>query len=89
MSNNLLLKSAITIYDITNAEYISGTDLAGLRGKKQPKKSNKAETEECVIILEYLYKLHKFVTLMVDVMFFNVYSFKITSTKRLKFVTFN
>ena len=69
-SNKLLLNSHITTHEITNADSMFGPNLVGARGKKVGNKPSSVDIEENVKIPEYFYRLHKFVMLTADVIFF-------------------
>ena len=51
------------------------------------KKLSRVDMEEYVKIIKAFYKLHKFATLMADIMFVNGNAFMIASPRKLKFVT--
>ena len=87
VSNKLLPKFPITINDITNAKYIFGPYLAGIRGKTVKPRKIRVDTDEYVTTPSDFYKLHKFVILTVDVMFVNINAFMIISARKLNFVT--
>ena len=51
------------------------------------KKLSRVDTIEYVNIPKYFYRLHKFLTIRADVMFFNGKLFMIISAMKIKFVT--
>ncbi len=66
----LLTNCPVTIQDIDNANQIFGPDLANLRVKMTRTKP------ECILVKylqipQYFVKLHKYITLVADVMFVN------------------
>ena len=70
-SNKLLPNFPITPHDITNANSMFVPDLLGVKGNVVGNKPSMVETQEYMNTPEYFYKLHKFMTLAVNVMFVN------------------
>ena len=71
LSKNQLTKFPVVLYGITNAKYMFGTDLVGVRVKTVRNKQSRVDAEEYVNIPEDFYKLNKFAMLTDDVMFDN------------------
>jgi hypothetical protein len=72
--------------DVTNVNVIFGPDLAGTRGKTVRTAPDRVETDYVVVPREFM-KLHKYVTLVADVMFVNGIAFLVTMFRGIKFVT--
>ena len=85
VSNNLD-NVPFTVTDIRNAKTIFGPDLAGVRGKTVRESPKHVVTDVVAIPRDFM-KLHKFVTLVADVMFVNSVPFLVTSSRGIKFVT--
>ncbi len=66
----LLTNCPVTVRDVDNANRIFGPDLANLRGKTTRKKPERVLVEYVQIPRDFV-QLHKYVTLVVDVMFVN------------------
>ena len=75
----LLTNCPVTVQDIDNANRIFGPDLANLRGKTTRTKPERVRVEYVQIPRDFV-QLHKYVTLVADVMFVNGLPFLITST---------
>ncbi len=82
----LLTNCPVTVHDVDNANQIFGPDVANLRGKTTRTKPDCVRVEYEQIPWEFV-QLHKYVTLMVDVMFVNGSSFLVTSSQGLSLVT--
>ena len=59
----------INTHDITCVKSICGTELETIRGETVRNKPIRVDTEEYTKITEYFYKLHKFMTLISDIIF--------------------
>ncbi len=83
----LLTNCPVTIRDNDNANRIFGPDLANLRGKATRTKPERIRVEYVQIPWDFVQLLHKYVTLVVDVMFVNGLPFLVTSSQGLSLVT--
>jgi len=68
---NALKTIPVTCFDLTNSRTIFNPDLSVVRGKTVRQKPDKVEREATAVPPQYFYDLHKFVTLMANVMFVN------------------
>ncbi len=75
----------VTLCNVDNANRIFGPDLANLRGKKTRTKPEGIRAEYVQIPRDFV-QLHKYVTLVADVMFMNGLSFLVTSSRGLSLV---
>jgi hypothetical protein len=75
----LLTNCPVTIRDVDNANQIFGPDVAKLRGKTTRTKLDRVRVEYVQIPWDFV-QLHKYVTLVADVMFVNGLSFLVTSS---------
>ena len=80
VSNKTLDNSNIRVQDITNAQTTFGPNRAGLRGKTIRKKPTRVEMEYLDIPKD-LFALHKYVTLVADVMFGNEFPLLVTLSR--------
>jgi hypothetical protein len=76
----------VTVHNINNANRIFGPDLANLRGKTTRTKPECMRVKIVQIPQDFV-QLHKYVTLMADVMFVNGLPFLVTSSRGLSLVT--
>ena len=83
LNKKLTQNYPIISHDITNVNSKFRPNLACVGGKKVINKPSRVEMEEYVRISEDFYKLHKFITLTSDVLFFNRNVFMITSERKL------
>ena len=74
--NIIIKKSPITAYYVTNDHTMFGTNLAGTRGKTVQQNTDRV-VMHYFAVPKYFLKLHKFVTLVADVMFVNGATFLI------------
>jgi hypothetical protein len=74
------------VRDVDNANRIFGPDLANLRGKTTRTKPERVRVEYVQIRWDFV-QLHKYVTLVADVMFVNGLPFLVTSSRGLSLVT--
>jgi hypothetical protein len=81
----LLTNCPITVRDVDNANRIFGPDLANLRGKMTSTKPERVRVKYVQIPWDFV-QLHKYVTLVVDVMFMNGLPFLVTSSRGLSLV---
>jgi hypothetical protein len=82
----LIANCPVTVKDIHNANRIFGPDLANLRGKTTRKKPEHVRVDY-VEIPRDLVDMHKYVTLVADVMFVNGLPFLVTSSRGISLVT--
>ena len=82
----LIANCPITVHDVDNANRIFGPDLANLRGKQTRTKPERVRVEIVQIPRDFV-QLHKYVTLVADVMFVNGLPFLITSSRGISLVT--
>jgi len=75
----LLTNCPVTVRDVDNANQIFGPDLANLRGKMTRTKPECVRVEYVQIPCDFV-QLHKYVTLVADVMFVNGLPFLVTSS---------
>ena len=75
----------ITASDITNDHTIFGSNPAGARGKTAQQKPYRL-VMDCVVVPTNFIKLHKFVTIMSDVIFLNGVPFLIIMSHGINFV---
>ncbi len=75
----LLTNCPVTVRDIDNANQIFGRDLANLRGKMTRKKLECVRVEYVQIPWDFV-QLHKYITLVADIMFVNGLPFLVTSS---------
>ena len=87
VSNNIIQNFLITASDITNAHIMFSPNLAGTR-------VNKVQHNPDRVVMDYVdlprefFKLHKFVTIVVNVIFVNGAPFLITTACGIYFLTF-
>jgi hypothetical protein len=82
----LLTNCPVTVRDIDNANRIFGPDLTNLRGETTRTKPEHVRVEYVQIPRDFV-QLHKYVTLVADVMFVNGLPFLVTSLRGLSLVT--
>ncbi len=82
----LIANCPVTVQDIHNANRIFGPDLANLKGKTTRKQPEHVRVDY-VKIPRDLVKMHKYVTLVADVMFVNGLPFLVTSLRGISLVT--
>ncbi len=83
---NLLTNCPITIWDVDNADQIFGPNLANLRGKTTRAKPDHVRVEYARIPKDFI-QLHKYMTLVEDVMFVNGLPFLVMSSWGISLVT--
>ena len=86
LRNNLIQNCPINVSDVTNDCAMFGINLDGAWGKTVQQKPDRVVLDYVSISKDFV-KLNKFVTLVVDVMFFNSAPFIITMSRGIKFVT--
>jgi hypothetical protein len=82
----LITNCPVTVHDINNANLMYGPDLANLRGKQTRTKPECMRAEIVQIPRDFV-QLHKYVTLVADVMFVNGLPFLVTSSRGISLVT--
>jgi hypothetical protein len=82
----LLTNCPVTVRDIDNANRIFGPDLTNLKGKATRTKPDGVRVKYVKIPWNFV-QLHKYVTLVADVMFVNGLPFLVTSSRGLSLVT--
>jgi hypothetical protein len=82
----LIANCPVTVQDVHNTYRIFGPDLANLRGKTTRKKSEHIRVDY-VEIPRDLVDMHKYVTLVADVMFVNGLPVLVTSSRGISLVT--
>jgi hypothetical protein len=82
----LINNCPVTVHDIKNATRIFGPDLANLGGKTTRTKPERVRVKIVQIPWDFV-QLHKYVTLVADVMFVNGLPFLVTSSRGLSLVT--
>jgi hypothetical protein len=82
----LIANCPVTVQDIHNANQNFGPDLANLRGKMTRKKTEHVRVDYMGIPRD-LVDMHKYVTLVADVMFVNNLPFLVTSSRGISLVT--
>ncbi len=82
----LIANCPITAHNIKNANQIFGPDLANLRGKTTRSKPEHVRVEYVKIPRDFA-KMHKFVTIVADVMFVNGLPFLVTSSRGISLIT--
>jgi hypothetical protein len=76
----------VTVHDINNANHMFGPDLANLKGNTTRTKLEHVRVEIVQIPQDFV-QLHKYVTLVADIMFVNGLPFLVTSSSGLSLVT--
>jgi len=82
----LITNCPVTVQDVENANRIFGPDLANLRGKTIRTKPEHVRKEYVQIPRDFV-ELHKYVTLVANVMFVNGLPFLVTSSRGISLVT--
>ena len=82
----MIWKFPITTYDVNNFHNMFSQNLAGTNGNTVWQNTYRVVMYYIAVPKDFL-KLHKFVTLVEDVMFVNGAPFLITMSRRIKFVT--
>jgi hypothetical protein len=82
----LLTNCPITVRNVENSNQIFGPDLANLRGKTTRAKLDHVRGEYARISKDFI-QLHKYMTLVADVMFVNGLPFLVTSSWGISLVT--
>jgi hypothetical protein len=82
----LIANCPVTVRNIQNASRIFGPDLANLRGKMTRTKPEHVRADYVKILWDFM-ELHKYVTIVADIMFVNGLPFFVTSLKCISLVT--
>jgi len=82
----LITNCPVTVHDINNTNLMYGPDLANLRGKQTRTKPEHVRVEIVQINRDFV-QLHKYVTLVADVMFVKSLPFLVTSSRGINLVT--
>ena len=82
----LITNCPVTVQDVENANRIFGPDFANLRGKTIRTKPEHVRIEYVQIPRDFV-ELHKYVTLVADIMFLNGLLFLVTSSRGISLVT--
>ena len=82
----LIANCPVTVQDVHNANRIFGPDLANLRGKATRKKPEHVRVDYVKIPRDFV-NMHKYVTLVANVMFVNSLPFLVTSSRGISLVT--
>ncbi len=82
----LIANCPVTVQDVHNANRIFGPDLVNLRGKTTRKKTEHVRVDYVKIPWD-LVDMHKYVTLVADVMFINGLPLLVTSSRGISLVT--
>ena len=86
VNNNMIQNCHITSSDVTNAHTMLGPNLAGTRGKTVLQKPDRVVMDFISVPNNFL-KLHKFVTLVADMIFVNAAPLLVTMPHGIKFFT--
>ena len=86
VSQGTLRNCDVTPVDISNANAIFGPYLPGLRGRTVREKPKRVDPQYTQIPRDF-YRLHKFVTLVADVMFVNSVPFMVTQSQDIHMPT--
>jgi hypothetical protein len=81
----LITNCPVTVQDVHNANQIFGPDLANLRGKTTRTKPEHVRVDYVKISRDFI-KMHKYVTLVADVLFVNGLPFLITSSRGISLI---
>jgi hypothetical protein len=82
----LIANLPVTVRDIKNAHQMFGPDLANLRGKTRRTKPEHVRADYVKIPQDFM-ELHKYMTIVADVMFVNGLPFLVTSSRGISLVT--
>jgi hypothetical protein len=82
----LIANCPITVHDIKNANRIFGPDLANLRGKMTRTKPERVRVEY-VNVPRDLIDMHKYISIVANVMFVNGLPFMVTSSRGISLIT--
>jgi hypothetical protein len=82
----LITNRPVTVHNVSNANHIFVPDLAILRGKRTRTKPERVRVNSLQIPRDFV-QMHKYVTLVIDVMFVKGLPFLVTSSRGLSLVT--
>ena len=83
---NLIANCPVTVHDVHNANHIFGPNLANRRGKMTRSKPEHVRVEYIKVPRDIVH-LHKYVTIVADMMFFNRLPFMVTSSRGMSLIT--
>jgi hypothetical protein len=81
----LIANCPVTVQDVHNANQFFGLDLANLRGKTTRTKPEHVRVDYVKIPQDFI-KMHKYVTLVVDILFVNGLLFLVTSLRGISLI---
>ncbi len=82
----LIANSPVTVHDVQDAYQIFGPDLANLRGKTTRSKSEHMRVDYVKIPWDFV-EMHKYVTIVADMMFVNGLPFLVISSRGISLIT--
>jgi hypothetical protein len=82
----LITNCSVTVQDVHNANQIFGPELANLRGKTTRTKPEHVRVDYVKIPRDFI-EMHKYVTLVADVLFVNGLPFLVTSLRGMSLIT--
>jgi hypothetical protein len=82
----LIANCPVTVHDVQNANQIFGPDLANLRGKTTRSKLEHVRVDYVKIPGDFV-EMHKYVTIVAEVMFVNGLLFLVTSSRGISLIT--
>jgi hypothetical protein len=82
----LIANCPVTVHDVQNAHQLFGPDLANLRGKTTRSKPEHVRVDYVKIPWDFV-EMHKYVTIVADVMFANGLPFLVTSLRGISLIT--
>jgi hypothetical protein len=82
----LIANCPVTVHDVQNANRIFGPDLANLRGKTTRSKPEHVRVDYVKIPWDFV-EMHKYVTIVADMMFVNGLPFLVTSLRGISQIT--
>jgi hypothetical protein len=83
----LIANCPVTVQEVHNANQFFGTDLANLRRNKTTRTKPEQVKVDYVKIPHDFIKMHKYVTLVADVLFINSLPFLVTSSRGINLIT--
>ncbi len=86
VNEKLITNCPVTVQDVHNANQIFDPNLANLRGKTTRTKPEHVRVDNVKIPLDFI-KMHKYVTLVADMLFVNSLLFLVTSLRGISLIT--